>query len=241
MTLITEPILGLESIQRTAFLILFDQLNGAVVQINNFMAIDDQELDAHLGRLYVPTVIEPVAAGNFYEGHRPSLIDAPVPNYPNCSVWGVRTSPAAESPALDQMSISQTLLFIELMAKSAPEEGEGIVNRRLLRMVEGVNLCVMSNPTLRGLVNGREADPTVSISEVFTRKEQTAYGPHWFWQGARVEFTVRKEAVLPTQTRPQGAINRTLMSAMQPETAAQPETGIPGVPDFDYAQYIDQG
>lgn len=240
MTLITEPILGLEKIQRTAFLILFDQLNGAVAQINDFMASDDEDLDVHLGRPYVATVVDPIAAGNFYEGHRPSLIDAAVDSYPNCSVWGVRTQPAAESSSLDQISISQTLLYIELMAKAAPEEGEGIANRRLLRMVEGVNLCVMSNSTLRGLVNGRESDPIVSISEVFTRKERTAYGPHWFWQGARVEFTVRKEAILPTQTRAPGSIQRTMLRAAAPETAT-PETGIPGVPDFDYSHYIDQG
>lgn len=243
MTLITEPILALEAIQRTAFLILFDQLNGAVDQINTFMATDDEELDNHLGRPYVPTVIELIEAGNFYEGHRPSLIDAAVEKYPNCSVWGVRTVPAPESSTLDQISISQTLLYIELMARSSPEEGEGIVNRRLLRMAEGVNLCVMSNPTLRGLVNGRESDPTVNVSEVFTRKERTAYGPHWFWQGARVEFTVRKEAVLPTGAgvNPAGSILRTLHGPTVPLGTAQPETGIPGVPDFDYANYIDQG
>lgn len=240
MTLITEPILGLEAIQRAAFLILFDSLNGAIEQINDFMAVSDEDLDLHLGRPYTATAVELVAPENFYEGHRPSLIDAAIGKYPNCSVWAVRTAPAPESSALDQMSISSTLLYVELMAKSAPEEGEGIVNRRLLRTVEAVNLCVASNPTLRGLVNGRESDPTISISEVFTRKELTAYGPHWFWQGARVEFVVRKEAVLPTQTRPPGVIERPLM-VQQPETVPGLDAGIPGVPGFEYAHYIDQG
>jgi hypothetical protein len=240
VTLITEPILGLESIQRSAFTIIFGQFNDYVDQVNNFMAQSDEDLDVLLGRAYVPTVVDPVLPGNFYEGHRPSLIDAPVSNYPNCCVWAVRTTPSPDSDLLDQMSISMTLLFVEMMAKAAPDEGEGICNRRLLRMIEGAQLCVMANPTLRGLVNGRENDPTVNVSEVFTRKETTAYGPHWFWQGARLEFVVSKEAVAPTRTRPPGTITRSLLSAVQPETVAAPRAGIPGVPAFDYAQFIDQ-
>jgi len=226
MTLVSEPILALEAIQREAFRVFFDQLNGAIDQIADFMAPRDEALAAHVGSEYVPTVIEHVAPENFYEGHRPSLISAPVTAYPNLAVWAVRSVPAPESAQLDQISVSRTLLYVECMVKSAADEGE--VNRRILRTVEAVNLCVMSNPTLNGIVNAADSEPSVTISEVFTRKETTAYGPHWFWQGARLEYAVRKEAALPSSSS--GSIFRTA-----------PESGPRGVSGLDYSQFIDQG
>jgi hypothetical protein len=224
MTLVTEPILGLENIQRAAFLVFFEQLNGAISQIASFMDDRDQEFATRTGRDYVPTVVEPVDSNNFYEGHRPSLIDAPVTLYPNFSVWSVRATPTPESADFDQSFVSRTLLYIECMVKSNLDEGE--VNRRLLRTVEATHLCVMSNPTLGGVVIGADSDPSVTISEVFTRKERTAYGPHWFWQGARLEYAVRKESAMPSFST-SGSIFRTAPSG-------------PGIAGTDFSQFIDQ-
>lgn len=238
MTLITEPILGLEMIQRAALKIFFDQLNGALTQVSDYMGASDQDLAAHMGLPYTPLAVEPVLPENFYEGHRPSLIDAPIENYPNLSVWSARVSADAESALMDQMTITNTSLVIEVMCKAAPEEGEGVVNKRLLRTIEAVCLCVISNPTLRGLVNGNDSEPTVDVSEVFTRKERTAYGPHWYWQGSRIEFLVRKESAPPSSHVGASNFLRTLHADSAPLQAAQPESGIPAL---DYSQFIDQG
>lgn len=224
MTLIAEPILGLEAIQRELFIVLFDQLNGAIDQIAEFMNPRDEGLAAHLGRDYEPTVVEHIENPNFYEGHRPSLIDAPIANYPNLATWAVRTTPTPDSALLDQMSVSRSLLYVEIMCRSDKDEGEA--NRRLLRTLEAVNLVVVSNPTLNGVVNEADSEPSVTISEMFTKKERSAYGPHWFWQGARLEYAVRKESAMPSSSS--GSIFRT----------AQPDSGISGI---DYSQFIDQG
>lgn len=223
-TLIQQPILGLEQIQREGFLLFFDNLNESIAQINEFMAPQDEALAIHIGRDYERTDVEDVAPENFHEGHRPSLINAAITQYPNLSVWSVRATPTPDSASLDQQTAHRILLFVEIMVKSEKNEEE--VNRRILRTVEAVNLCVMSNQTFNGTVYGMDTDPSVEISEVFTRKERSSYGPEWFWQGARLEYAVRKEAVHPSSTS--GSIFRT----------ATPDAGQSGI---DYSQFIDQG
>jgi hypothetical protein len=197
-TLVTSTVFGLEQIQRQAFYVLFDELNPVIAQISAEMDVSDRDFATHTGRTYSPVVVEQIDANNFYEGHRPSLIKAPIDRYPNCSIWGVRAVPTPESAVLDQVSVYSDLLFIEVMCHSPIDEGEA--NKRLLRTVEAVNICIMRNQTLRGLVHGLGTDPTLNVSDVFTRRERTSYGPQWYWQGARLEYAVRKEAVEPSST-----------------------------------------
>ena len=216
MTTLTAPITGLELVQREAFFVLFDALNVAIGEIEEVMQISDEDFAIRTGREYIPTTVERIAPEHFYEGHRPSLIKAPVDNYPNCAVWSVRATPTAESDSLDQLSSYRDLMYVEVMVKSIVSEEE--VNRRILRTIESVNICIMRNPTLNGSVSGLITDPTLDVSDVFTRKERTGYGAEWFWQGARLEYAVRKEAVIPSSP---GSVFR----------AAQ----------TDYSRFIDQG
>lgn len=190
-TITAQPTLGLEEIQRAAFKVLFANLNDRLTQINQYMATSDEEMATLLGQVYEPTTVEAVAPTNFYEGHRPSLVKAPIDKYPNCSIWAVRVTPAPENAVLDQISVHRTLLFMEVMVKSM---NESEVNRRLLRTVEASTACLLDHPTLNGLVQEQDGDPTVNVSDVFVRKENTSYGPEWLWQGARVEYAIRKEA-----------------------------------------------
>ena len=205
-TLIAEPVLGLEQIQRAILFMLQDNLNDAYGQVNDWMAASDELVAARYGNSYVPTTIEPIEVANFYEGHRPSLIKASIDKYPNCAAWGVRAQPTGDSSQLDQLAIFRDLIYIEIMVKSNDDEEE--VNRRMHRLVEAVNICVLSNQSLNGVVHGLDLDPLVNISDVFTRKERTSYGPEWFWQGARLEYAVRKEAVYPSSS-PAGSLLRT--------------------------------
>lgn len=223
-TLVNQPLLGLEAIQREGFLLFFDHFNGAVGEVNAFMEPRDRALAQHTGRLpFVATPVEQIAPENFYEGHRPSLISAPLGDYPNLSVWAVRATPTPDSAILDQQSAHRVLLYVEVMVKSEKSEEE--VNRRILRTVEAVNLCVMANQTFNATVNGMDSDPAVTISEVFTRKERSSYGPEWFWQGARLEYAVRKESVTPSSTS--GIFQ-----------AATNQSGNSGI---DYSPFYDQG
>jgi hypothetical protein len=102
------------------------------------------------------------------------------------------------SDQYDQIDVYRDNLFVEIMVKATQDEGEEIVNRRVQRTAEAVNICILRNETLNGIVAGFDTAPTLRLSDVFTRKERTAYGPEWFWQGARLEYAVRKEATHPS-------------------------------------------
>lgn len=190
--------IGLELIQRAALVHLFNNLNTALSERAEYAHESDEALASYMGVQYEKTEIEEIANENFYEGHRPSLIKAPIENYPNISVWSVRATPHPESAFSDHTNIWNVLLFVEIMCKSERDEGE--VNRRIIRTTEAVNAVMQSDPTLGGSCTGFTTDVTPSLSDVFMRKRDTSYGDPWFWQGARLEYVVRKDAVLPQST-----------------------------------------
>lgn len=187
---------GLEQVQRAAFLTLFEHLNDAIAFVESNWVESDQTFASRIGITYKPIIVERIANEHFYEGHRPSLIQAPVENYPNISIWGVRSTPHEESDESDQSDIWNNLLYVEVMCKSVTDEGT--VNKQISRTTEAVHLVMINNPTLGGVVSGLVNDVSVSLSDVFVRRENTSYGTTWFWQGARLEYVVRKDAVLPS-------------------------------------------
>jgi len=192
-TLVNSATLGLEDIQRAAVYVLYDGINDVLSEIEAAFAPSDQEFASKLGRTYEPTTLESVQPENFHEGHTPSLINSPVEGYPNIAVMAYVASPSPTDSQYDHQTIYLDQLVIETMVKSIDSEAE--VNKRARRMTEAVNVCMMRNQTLNGMVQGFDTAPTVRISDVFTRKERTSYGPEWFWQGSRLEYVVRKEAV----------------------------------------------
>jgi hypothetical protein len=122
----------------------------------------------------------------------------------------LRAMPGPGSDSYDHQESYRIPLVIECMVKAMPQPASkdlndasalaaaALVNQRAHRMVEAINACMMRNTTLGGLVSGFAGAPTTSVTEMFTRKEKTAYGPHWFWQGGRLEYAVRKEAAMPS-------------------------------------------
>ena len=160
-----------------------------------FMDTSDAEIALLRGQDYVPTVLEPVEPVNFYEGHRPSLINATIEKYPNCSVMANQATPAALD-LIDQADAYRCNLFVELMVKTI--DNEETVNRRVQRMAEAVNITMMSDQSLGGVVTAFDGPPVVVVGDVFVRKEKTSYGAEWLWQGARLEYVVRKEASRPS-------------------------------------------
>lgn len=194
-TIINLPIIGLEPIQRAAFRQLYDGLNGALSQMALFMDRSDEEMATLRGAVYEPTVLEPIDPTNFYEGHRPSLINAAIEKYPNCSVMANQATPATLD-LIDQADAYRCNLFVEVMAKTT--DSEEVVNRRVQRMAEAVNITMMTDQSLGGVVTAFDGPPVVVVGDVFVRKEKTSYGAEWLWQGARLEYAVRKEAARPS-------------------------------------------
>lgn len=200
MSLLTpQATLSLEEIQRAAFYLLLDNLNAALAEVEQRWEPSDQEFAERTDRVYAPTTLEPIEVHNFHEGHRPSLIKAPVDRYPNVAVMCFLAVPSPGSDQWDHMNVYRDTLWIEVMAKAGPEpvgdvEGETICNRRAHRLAEAANLCILRDESLGGIVSGHDTAPTIRMGDLFTRKERTSYGPHWYWQGARLEYAVRKEA-----------------------------------------------
>lgn len=194
-TLVDTVSVGLEQIQRAAFMQLFAKLNACLGTVQAAWETSDERFAQVTGREYVPTLLESVEPENFHDGSRPSLIGAPIEKYPNVSVMCYRGTPAPGTDQWDHQDIYRTNLVIETMVKAGPEEGEEVCNRRAHRMVEAAHFALVSDKTLGGVISGFDGTPTTSVSELFTRKERSHVGPHWFWQGGRLEFAVRKEAV----------------------------------------------
>jgi hypothetical protein len=193
-TLVNSPTLGLERVGRETLIILMETLNDELANQDVIWAPLDEDLANRRGVPYSPITLETIAPENFHLGHRPSLIEAPVEGYPNVSVITDRAGPSPFEAA-DQMDDYMLRLAVEIMVKSIDSEEE--VNARVQRMADAVNVCVMSNVTMRGVFNEITDTPTVLLTEVFPRKENTSYGATFMWQGARIEYPVLKEASKP--------------------------------------------
>jgi hypothetical protein len=196
-TVLNLPTIGIEAIQRAAFVQLFADLNPALAQMSLYMTSSDEQIAALTGIPYEPTSVEPIVVENFYEGHRPSLINAPIEKYPNCAVMANQATPGVPD-LIDQADAYRCVLAVEIMVKSY--ENEGTTNRRVQRTAEAVNVALMKDQTLGGAVASFDAPPVVVIGDLFVRKERTSYGPEWYWQGARLEYAIRKEASRPSAT-----------------------------------------
>lgn len=200
MTLTSSPVIGLEQIQREAFYVLFDNLNNAIVEIQTAMNISDQEFATKTGRTYTELEIEPIADSEFYEGHRPSLVKSPVENYPNCSVWCDSAKMSDSSEYMDHTDIFVNQLIVEIMVKASPSQDESVVNRRAIRTAEAAHFSLMTDQTLGGVVTAFADMPSVMLSEVFKRQDSTGYGEEYFWQAARLEYTILKESNKPSNS-----------------------------------------
>lgn len=174
--------IGMEIIGKQTLAILREELNDE---------IDAQQarwnvLDNAFG---IPLItVERIKGDHFYHGHRPSLIDAPVENYPNVSVLAYKASPAVS--LFDHENRSNVTMYVEIMCKSDEDEGE--VNSRITRTADAAHIVLMRNPTLKGLVAGIQENADIVLTDVFARPETRGHGTKFIWQGARLEYVVEK-------------------------------------------------
>lgn len=195
MTIDTSPNIGLGQLKREAFVVLLQALGEAIEQQNEYWVPYDEELATLRGIEYKPLEVELVLPENFYLGHNPSLINAPVEKYPNVAVDADRAG-STLADDLDQAQMYAVNLYIEFMVKSEVSEEE--VSDRADRMLDAINICMMSNRTLRGATHELGDTPTVQLSNVFVRDAETSYGEQWFWRGGRIEYEVIKVSQFPS-------------------------------------------
>jgi hypothetical protein len=105
-----------------------------------------------------------------------------------------------DSEYMDHTDIFLNELYVEVMVKAAPGEDESVVNRRAIRTAEAAHFTLMTDQTLGGVVTAFADLPTVNLSEIFKRQDSTGYGQEYFWQAARLDYTILKESNKPSNS-----------------------------------------
>lgn len=197
-TLLLGNELGNELIYREALMILTTTINAELTVQDNKWTTLDKDLAARLQIQYTPCISNKVEPFNFYSGHVPSLIFAPVTNYPNISVMSDQSNPSAFGG--DQWNATTIPLIIEALVIDGPypvsddfnRVGEELCNRKVQRMAEAIHAVIGDNPTLNGLVQPIVQEPRVIWSECFRRAEETSHGADYYWQGVNLTYLVDK-------------------------------------------------
>ncbi len=200
--LVDLPTAAIEQVQRGALLLLHETLNDMLVEMQPKWQASDMEFATMMGWDYEEIILEPVENENFYEGYRTSLLEAPRYKYPNVACMCGQAGPGPGTELYDHQEIYRLPLVVEVMVKASPDEGETVCNKRAERMADAALMCMTRDPTLGGVVSGWITAPTVRLTELTSRKDRegtgksqrASYGSTWYWQGARLEFAVRKEA-----------------------------------------------
>lgn len=178
--------LGLTELTEAAFSVLLSDLNAEIVSVGNRYLTSDQALAAARGLAYATVNLEPIQTNNFCLGHRPSLIEAPIENYPNISVMAYKSS--AEPNSVDQIDQTIANLYVEVMVKGTELEGEELVNRRITRTTDAVVNVLNKNSTLSGTFLPLERPPTVNIENLFVRRKEKGKSEVFYWQGSRIDY-----------------------------------------------------
>lgn len=191
--------LSLELVQREALIVLFDGLNDMITSMDSTWSSEDDALLSALGRGAATWTVEQIPNENFYPGTIPSLINAPIDKYPNVCVVCYRGDPKVSSDDLGE-NYTHTLA-VEIMVKSGSFDSdvnlsEGIfyeqeVNSRIQKTLDAAHLTLLANRHLNNTIPELPA-PTVTIGDLFVRREEGGKGPRWYWQGGTLEYELDK-------------------------------------------------
>jgi hypothetical protein len=190
---LNETGFGVEIVEREAIKILYEELNDELIAVQDEWEDRDIEINQLTGEDPITVELELIEENNFYYGHRPSLLEAPITSYPNvCAI--ADTADPSESE-MDQFNNYEVSLAIEIMCKSLYNESE--VNRRTARTAEAVNRVLMRNDTLNGECEGFDSDPSLVLTNVFTRSDNPQGSDQWYWRAARIDYFITRNAKLP--------------------------------------------
>lgn len=188
MSLYVGPGNGLELISRQAVITLTASLNDEINSVSAHWAPLDIELATLRGLTYASCPMQEVANNHIHQGHRPSLINAPLTEFPNVSCMAYKAMPDAEQ--LDTIDKFSNSLYIECFVHGTEEEGEETVNKRIQRLTESIVNVIARDNRLGGNFLNIQRPPIISIGDLFVRKEEKGRGPRFLWQGSRLEYMV---------------------------------------------------
>lgn len=195
----------LERIARAAIKILYDGLNTEIAAQNSTWGAtanwwDDASFWTSIGQETRSITVETIQADNFYVGHVPSLIDAPIDRYPNVCALAYSGDII---PSTDDWSEQYAvMLAVEIMVKAEcdatkPDQAADrlaaeLVNARTHRTLAAVKKVLEADRNFKQLVPRVSNTPNEVVTNVFVRREERGHGPRWFWQGARLDFRIQQ-------------------------------------------------
>jgi hypothetical protein len=188
----------LEAVQREALIILFNGLNDKIASLKTTWEAEDEALQYALSRGNAHWSIEDISDDNFYPGTIPSLINAPIERYPNLCVICYRGIPKTSGD--DTAENYTNVLAVEIMVKSGQYNGDDLldnlyheqeVNSRIQKTLDAAHLTLLENRTLNNTIPEIPA-PSVSVGDIFVRRETKGVGPKWLWQGGSLEYNLDK-------------------------------------------------
>jgi hypothetical protein len=193
-----DPGVGLEIIATGLMTQVMEHLDAEQDVINDRFSELDKMTAGLRGQEYVPVFLETVPQDNYYLGNNPSLIDdgdgrVPLERYPNVCFMAYQAGGAPDDDG-DHFSAYSNVAYIETMVKASPQEGPEVCSKRIWRQVDSINNIIMRDRTLGGSVYEFGDSPSCIVSEVFERPKRPdeGHGEDWFWQSARLEYTVTK-------------------------------------------------
>jgi hypothetical protein len=218
---------GLERVQVAAWRLLAVNLNDEIDFMQPAWDAIDQETADIAGTTYVPVTMEHVALQDYFRGHRPSVLTAPINRFPAVAVL---TSMSRFTPIVDsdQGQAQVITMAIELVVRSAEITGqtyeatvtaEDQVNSRCLRTVDAIRNVIARSPSLGGSVAPIAEEPIVRILNVAQRRERTTSGLPWLIQGARLEYMVERPARLEPLPSPNELSSRVAAMAEREDFA----------------------
>jgi hypothetical protein len=195
---VTAAEIGLGRIQQAVTLLMFQNLNAAIVEQDTVWSARDATFYAAMGRENPAYSCEPIAPDSFYVGTIPSLMKGPPESYPNCSVIAYMATPIPTDN--DWAEMYNATLAVELLVKGYNEHE---VNARIQRTVEAAHSVLISDKNRRipdadgtALTPQISNTPTITIGDVFVGHGSNMYDAseqiRWYWQGGRLQYQMER-------------------------------------------------
>lgn len=204
MSLLLDNRIGAEDLQLAVFKTIHANVATYVSDESTRGNTLDTQIAVAGGRSALNVTLELFDPAFIHYGHRPSMIEAPVAEYPSMAIMTYAATPSAANQTADYGYSFSLKVAIEMIVKSGPYPeddregvGEDIVGRRAKRTAEAIFRLMQDHAELDGTFMPPEIPPTVIWGEIFEREEDgvAAVGARWYWQGVRMEFTYVKQTV----------------------------------------------
>lgn len=196
MSILLDETTGLETLQRATLQILHDNLNVQLTSVESAWAAKDAAWAVSMNQVPVVVSLEQIADGNFWSGHKPSLITRGPDYFPSVTVMAYNSGAGGDT-GIDQAYGVSDKIAIETLVKAGfyPDDditgiGESIVNARIQRTTDAILSVLAHNRTLGGLVAHITETPSVMVSEVFAVTDDRS--GRWYWQGSRIDLNVTR-------------------------------------------------